>query len=176
MILQEAIDSVSSCGKFQGELVYVPLLWELALDGSWETTSDSHASFGYICIFEDLAVDHIKEQFPDWKDIEFPTSVAVWEHDNGFVTELPVEDAFSIIKSWYNEGGLFFILCVQASVNKEYQKEITLTVSEFLDYAVERYPDVAWEEMSIDDATDLLGEKESNPAKEWVTYYVEYYV
>jgi hypothetical protein len=31
-----------------------------------------------------------------------------------------------------------------------------------------------WCEMEIDEATGLMGEKESTPASAWVTYHVEY--
>lgn len=101
MELNEAKYLVSHLGKFEGQPVYVPLLWELSLDGGlWGDEMESHESFGCIVIFRDFDMGPVIEMDPSWRGVEVPKSVALWEHDNGFITELSVEDAESIIEEW----------------------------------------------------------------------------
>jgi len=66
------------------------------------------------------------------------------------------------------------IRCVTSTPEGKVKEEIIMSQKEFLKYAAARYPDEMWYEMEIDEATGLMGEKESTPASAWVTYHVEY--
>lgn len=176
MKLSEAKDVVSTPGKFEGQPVYVPLLWELSLDGgSWGDEMESHESFGCIVIFRDLDVEAVKKDDPSWKDYEIPKSVALWEHDDGFITELSVEEADQIGEEWQNNYAAQTVRMIKSKKGR-IEKEDYMSVGDIISYAIRRFPDTDWtisKDRGLEDVLDVLSEHEANPGREeYTTYYV----
>lgn len=75
-------DVIISPGKFEGEMIYVPYFWNLALEGasSYDEDQDENEEFP-VSVFEINATD--RENFPGLlDDVE---TIRVWENLQGFV-------------------------------------------------------------------------------------------
>lgn len=70
---------ISTSGKFEGEPIYTPVLWELAGDGFADAdTHDGNTKLFFFNVDDDL-----RTVFPEIpKDAK---SLILWETDNGFV-------------------------------------------------------------------------------------------
>jgi hypothetical protein len=67
---------ISSPGKFEGEMVYVPYYWDIGMNGFADIDD------GRVCKFQVTTED--KKEFPELKRRRW---VSLYEDDNGFVRE-----------------------------------------------------------------------------------------
>jgi hypothetical protein len=90
---------IRSPGKFEGEAIYVPYLWNLSLEGGAD--NEREFSGGYWCEFKLTPTDT-----SDWPELEGRDIVRLVENHDGFVYEVdwaPEEehaDMASIRPSW----------------------------------------------------------------------------
>jgi len=74
--------TIQSPGKFEGEAIYMPAIYDIYLDGC----SDDHLVDDILYSFVNVDDDLIKE-FPELEDRE-ERMVAFYERDDGFVCEV----------------------------------------------------------------------------------------
>lgn len=78
--------TITSLGKFEGEPIWAPALWEAAIEGRadfdlWDDPENETSPITYFFILDDEMLDVTKESpLPMWA-----RSVMIWEDESGFI-------------------------------------------------------------------------------------------
>jgi hypothetical protein len=97
---------ITSPGKFEGEPLYVPALWQLAMEGFQDDTME----IGTI-LYEIFSIDsEVESAFADYSLKRAGDYILLWSDDNGFVnSSIVTEEELDSFLDAEEEGDLQFI-------------------------------------------------------------------